>query len=234
MRSAGRCSGRGPRTQSPPRPRRPRRSKKSADVVAAEAAAHPDVPVEVVCADAHRLGPKPVLRSVWAPKGERPVGLGHHRFTWRYVMAVVAPASGETVWPLSNGVSKALFAGLLDAFAREVGAGPGKRVVVLLDNAGFHTRPNLVVPDGIRLVYLPPYSPELQRAETLWPMVDEPIVNRLVPDFDHLTDTIAERCRYLTMGRLSSARAQTSPGGLKPMPRSHLADVELHSHRTTR
>ena len=136
MRSAGRCSGRGPRTQSPPRPRRPRRSKKSADVVAAEAAAHPDVPVEVVCADAHRLGPKPVLRSVWAPKGERPVGLGHHRFTWRYVMAVVAPASGETVWPLSNGVSKALFAGLLDAFAREVGAGPGNRVVVLLDNRG--------------------------------------------------------------------------------------------------
>ena len=150
------------------------------------------------CTDEHRLGLKPVLRSAWAPRGECPVALGHHRFQWLYVTAFVAPASGETLWSLSNGVSKALFAGLLEAFAREVGAGPKKRVVLLLDNAGWHTLPNLVVPDGLRLVYLPPYSPELQPAETLWTLVDEPIVNRLVPDLDDLTDTISERCRFLT------------------------------------
>ena len=95
-------------------------------------------------------------------------------------------------------MSKPLFAGLLAAFAKEVGAGPKKRVVLLLDNAGFHTRPNLAVPDGVRLVYLPPYSPELQPAETLWTLVDEPIVNKLVPSLDQLKDTIGERCRYFT------------------------------------
>ncbi len=70
--------------------------------------------------------------------------------------------------------------------------------MLLLDNAGFHTRPNLAVPDGIRLVYLPPYSPELQPAETLWPLVDEPIVNKLVPTLDALVDTIGARCCDLT------------------------------------
>ena len=144
---------------------------------------------------------KPILRSVWAPEGERPIALGHHRFKWLYVTAFVGPATGETVWFLSNGVSKALFAGLLDAFAREVGAGPNKRVVLLLDNAGFHTRPNLAVPDGLRLVYLPPYSPELQPAETLWTLVDEPIVNKLVPSLDDLKTTADERCRSLTERR---------------------------------
>src|SRR3712207_7501803 len=41
-----------------------------------------------------------------------------------------------------------------------------------------HGPEGLAVPDGISLVFLPPYSPELQPAEHLWPPVDEPIVNR--------------------------------------------------------
>ena len=94
-------------------------------------------------------------------------------------------------------MSKPLFAGLLAAFATAVGAGPKKRVVLLLDNAGFHTRPNLAVPDGITLVYLPPYSPELQPAETLWRLVDEPIANKLVPTLDDLVSIIGARCCHL-------------------------------------
>ena len=152
------------------------------------------MPVEVFCTDEHRLGLKPVLRAVWALKGQRPTALGHHRFEWLYVTAFVCPATGETVWYLCNGVSKPLFAALLAAFATAVGAGPKKRVVLLLDNAGFHTRPNLAVPDGITLVYLPPYSPELQPAETLWWLVDEPTVNKLVPTLDDLVNTIGARC----------------------------------------
>ncbi len=122
-------------------------------------------------------------------------------------------------------MSKPLFAGLLDAFAKAVGAGPEKRVVLLLDNAGLHTLPNLAVPDGLRLVYLPPYSPELQPAETLWTLVDEPIVNTLVPNLDKLIDTIGERCSNLTERQPRSARAPTSSGGLKIMLRSNLADL---------
>ncbi len=73
--------------------------------------------------------------------------------------AFVGPATGETVWYLTDTVSKPLFADLLDAFAHAVGAGPQKRVVLLLDNAGWHTLPNLAVPDGLKLVYLPRLLP---------------------------------------------------------------------------
>ena len=42
------------------------------------------------------------------------------------------------------------------------------------------------------------YSPELQPAETLWTLVDEPVVSTVVPNLDKLIDTITERCSNLT------------------------------------
>jgi transposase len=165
--------------------------------VAQARAAHPDRPVEVWAADEHRLGLKPIRRRVWAPVGQRPVALGHHRYRWLHVVAFVQPTSGETVWYLSTGLSKPFFEALLAAFARQTGAGRERHIVLALDNAGWHGPKDLAVPDGISLVFLPPYSPELQPAEHLWPLVDEPIVNRHFATLADLEAVIAERCRRL-------------------------------------
>jgi len=168
--------------------------KKLADAVAEEAAKHPDLPVEVFATDEHRIGLKPVTRRVWAPVGERPIALGHHRFDWLYVTAFASPATGETFWYLSNGVSKPFFEALLEIFAREAGAGGGRIILLVLDNAGWHGAAGLKIPEGIRLVYLPPYTPELQPAETLWTLVDEPIVNTHIATIAELEQIIARRC----------------------------------------
>jgi hypothetical protein len=162
----------------------------------------------VFATDEHRIGLKPVLRRVWAPVGERPTASGHHRFEWLYVTVFVAPASGETFWYVSNGVSKPFFEELLALFAKEAGAGRERSIVLELDNAGWHAEPGLRVPDGIRLVYLPPYTPELQPAETLWALVDEPIVNQHVPDLAMLEAIIAQRCVDLA-GQPDRIRSQT-------------------------
>jgi transposase len=45
---------------------------------------------------------------------------------------------------------------------------PGAQGVVLMDKAGWHTAGDLVVPDNLSLVFLPPYSPELNPIERLW------------------------------------------------------------------
>ena len=111
--------------------------------------------------------------------------------------AFVLPATGETFWYVSNGVSKPFFEALLALFAREAGVGRERIIVLGLDNAGWHTEPNLVVPDGIRLVYLPRYSPELQPAEHLWPVLDEPLVNRYFETLTDLEQAVTERCRIL-------------------------------------
>ena len=80
------------------------------------------------------------------------------------------------------------------------------------------------MPDGLKLVYLPPYSPELQPAETLWPSVDEPIVNRLVPTLDALVDTIGAPAAAISpSARVRSVRVPTCPGGPEIMHRPNLA-----------
>jgi len=157
--------------------------------------------IETFATDEHRIGLKPVLRRVWAPRGERPVAIGHHRFEWLYVTAVVSPATGESSWYLSTGVSKQDFEDLLALFAREAGAGRDRVILLVLDNAGWHSPPGLAVPEGIRLVYLPPYSPELQPAETLWVHVDEPVVNRHFDSLADLDAAIARQCVALNADR---------------------------------
>jgi hypothetical protein len=109
----------------------------------------------------------------------------------------VAPITGETVWYLSNGIDKPFFAKLLEAFARETGAGRDRIIILELDNAGWHTPENLSVPEGMRLVYQPSYSPELQPAEHLWPLVDEAIANKHFNTIHDLDVVLAERCRIL-------------------------------------
>ena len=67
-----------------------------------------------------------------------------------------------------------------------------------LDNAGWHGPENLTVPDGLRLVFQPAHSPELQPAEHLWQFVDEPLVNTYFDSLDALDHTVGKRCAALT------------------------------------
>lgn len=46
-------------------------------------------------------------------------------------------------------------------------------------------------------MFLPPYSPELQPAEKLWPLLREAVANRAFDSIEAIEDAIEIRCRYL-------------------------------------
>jgi hypothetical protein len=147
--------------------------------------------------DEHRLGLLPVVRRVWAPKGQRPIAHLRRRYEWLYVYGFVRPSTGASWWCLLPTVNTRAFTLALATFARDEGINATHRAVVLIDQAGWHVAHDLRLPEGIDLVWLPPYSPELQPAERLWALVDEPIVNRIVADLDALETVLVERCRTL-------------------------------------
>jgi transposase len=160
-------------------------------------AVHPDAVVEVWATDEHRVGLKPIVGKVWARKGQRPQVRVQHRFKWCYVLAFVHPHTGRNEWQFASGINTAVMSVALEYFAQAVGAGPTKRIVLVLDRAGFHVSPQVRVPDGIHLVFLPPYSPELQPAEHLWHFCDEPLVNEHFASIDDLEDAVAAQCDRL-------------------------------------
>jgi transposase len=158
------------------------------------ATAFPSAQVELWAVDEHRIGLKPILHKVWCVDGQRPLAPVQHRFDWRYLVAFVHPASGRTVFHLATTVSIPLFEVELAAFAEAVGASPTKQIVLVLDCAGWHSSVRLRVPEHVHLLFLPPYSPELQPAEHLWPLTNTVLANRHFVDIEELEDAQARRC----------------------------------------
>ena len=119
------------------------------------------------------------------------------RYEWRYLFSFVRPQTGETINIIGTTVSAAIMSAVLQEFANEAELGPERRAVLVLDGAGWHKAKDLRVPDGIHLVFLPPYSPELQPAERLWPIVNEAVANRGFHTIDDLERVVAQRCLYM-------------------------------------
>jgi transposase len=165
--------------------------------VQAVALAFPHAQVELWATDEHRIGLKPLLRRAWAPIGQRPVALVQHRFAWRYLVGFVHPASGRALFHLATTVSIPVFEVELAEFARQVGASPSKQIVLVLDRAGWHTSVHLRVPEHVHLLFLPPYSPELQPAEHLWPLTNAALVNQHFASIEDLEDAQFARCVVL-------------------------------------
>jgi transposase len=153
--------------------------------------------VQLWAQDEMRLGLKPTMRRVWAPRGQRPVARVRRRYEWLYLYGFVRPSTGEVHWLILPTINVEVFSLALSHFAKEIGCGKDKRVVLVLDQAGWHTGGEAEVPEGIHLEFLPARSPELQPAERLWPLANEALANRLFEELDQLEEALVERCGAL-------------------------------------
>ncbi len=158
---------------------------------------YPNADVEIWCEDEHRIGLQPVMRRVWVEKGETVVATVNWKREWLWLYAFVQPQTGETYWWLLPYVNTQLFNQVLKDFAEHFKLGRDKRVILPLDQAGWHITKKLEVPDGIHLLTLPPYSPELQPAERLWPLLNEPLVNQAFDSIEEVEELVYQRCQRL-------------------------------------
>jgi transposase len=147
--------------------------------------------------DEARVGLIPTYRAMWAKKGQRPTASSKRRYQWRYNYTFVHPPSGEMVNIIGDTVNTDAMSACLRHFADVVGVSADRQVVLVMDGAGWHTSKHLVVPDGVHLAFLPPYSPELQPAECLFPLINEALANRLFNDIAELDVALHQRLAEL-------------------------------------
>jgi transposase len=69
---------------------------------------------------------------------------------------------------------------------------PDELLVMVLDNSAVHKAHKLVVPQNIRMIFLPPYSPELNPAEKIWQKFKRDFSNKLFETIEQMREFISE------------------------------------------
>jgi transposase len=115
----------------------------------------------------------------------------------------VHPQTGRVFWLVLPHLASEMMQLFLDEFAREH-ATHGKRVVLVVDGASAHRAKSLRVPERLTLVSLPAYTPELNPAERLWPLVKEGVANRTQKSLASLEEAVCGRCQRITAEQVTA------------------------------
>jgi transposase len=148
-------------------------------------------PVEIWFQDEARVGQKGTHAYIWAQIGSRPLMVRDNRHDSAYIFGAICPARGvgaAMIMPAANteGMNEHLKELSTQVTPRSI-------AIVICDGAGWHQRgKELIVPDNIRLLSLPPYSPELNPMENVWDYLRQ---NKLCAQVWNTYDDILEACK---------------------------------------
>ena len=152
-------------------------------------------PVRLWVLDEMRHGLHGFTRRVWGLPGHRPEVPTQQVYQWGYAYGAVGVGWARSQFLLAETVDRAHLA----AYYRQIGASdPAALHVLIQDGAGFHLpdgHPDL--PDNVRVVSLPPYSPQLNPVEGLWDQVKDELCNRVFATLEEQRDVLGGFLRQL-------------------------------------
>lgn len=160
-------------------------------------------------------------RTGWSPLGVAPVQVSQFHRDERYQ---ILPAYAQDCIVLSRvfrgSTDAAVFEDFIDEFLRHCGRWPESKSVLVIDNASFH-RPQRVTQmcarAGVKLVYLPAYSPDLNLIEEFFAELKGFIRRNwryYTDDPDRQFDTFLQGCINQVGVREKSARGHFRHAGL--------------------
>ena len=116
---------------------------------------------------------------------------------YTYAYAAVSVADGKLdslILPHVNTICMQIF---LDEVASRY---PDERIIMVVDGAGWHNSDSLVVPENMRLLKLPPYSPELNPVEHIWDdLREKSFHNRVFKSIETLEDHLCESLKEMEL-----------------------------------
>jgi transposase len=140
-----------------------------------------------------------------AAKGVQPVCTFQQVFKSNYLFGAFSPITGEKFLLELPHCSGETFQEFLNSFSQ---INPTEYKIMVLDNGAFHKAKSLKIPSNIKLLFLPPYSPELNPAEKMWKHIKRKFTNKHFEDLEAIslffteaiktitTDLVKSTCRY--------------------------------------
>ena len=138
-------------------------------------------------------------------KGIKPICPYQHKFDNTYLYGAFSPINGNSFLAELPECNTDWFEAYLDEFSRFE---PTEYKIVILDNGAFHKALRLVIPENICLIFLPPYSPELNPAEKVWQEIKRQLVLRTFKSLHHLQEELA----YIINKKLSIEAVKSITG----------------------
>jgi transposase len=134
------------------------------------------------------------IQKTWFLRGKQRIipTTGKHRGV--KLLATVDYGTGKIVWQEDEQYTAETFLNFLQMVVAEY---PTGKIVMVLDNARIH-HAKLIVPfltemkDRLELVFLPPYSPQLNIVEGLWRWLKSDVINNV---FYHTTAEIRKNVK---------------------------------------
>jgi hypothetical protein len=144
--------------------------------------------------DEGRFGLKPVVKRLWALRGQRPVVAQRRKYQWLYAYIFVEPQTGHSEFLLLPSVNVPLMQLALDEFSRAIDPENRQIIVLLLDQAGWHMSKKLKIPTNIFLLPFPAYTPELSPAEPMVNKLKIPLANKTLEKIQEVEDFMIAEC----------------------------------------
>ena len=121
--------------------------------------------VRVFSQDETRYGLLPVINRRITLRGIKPIAEIDCRYESVYLYGAIEPLTGERFFLEFSHITSECFQCFIEKFSE---AFADSLNVLVLDNGRFHQAKSLEIPENIVLLFLPPYSPELNPIERLW------------------------------------------------------------------
>ena len=116
-------------------------------------------------------------------KGIKPIVKYQHAFKNTYLYGSFSPIDGDYFVYEIEGTTSEIFYSYLLEFSHHR---PKELKIVIIDNAGFHSLKNYNIPENIKLIRIPPYTPELNPSEKIWAYIKQFYKNKV---FENLENT---------------------------------------------
>jgi transposase len=122
-------------------------------------------------------------------------------FKSTYLYGAFSPLSGDMFCLELSFCNADNFQIYLNEFSMER---PQEFKIIVLDNGAFHKAKSLSIPKNIGLIFLPPYSPELNPAEKIWQTIKRDFENRLFHSLEKLGEFITHALEKITVEKVKS------------------------------
>lgn len=122
-------------------------------------------------------------------------------FKSTYLYGAFSPITGDKFLLELPQCNSELFQIYLDEFSN---FNKDEFKIVVLDNGAFHKATKLQIPQNIALLFLPPYSPELNPAEKIWARYKRAFSNKFFTDLDQVSEFIRSETEHLSFNIVRS------------------------------